>query len=259
VVGYDDALAVIIYGFSIAVGRALLTAGGADISAGVLQGLLGPVREVVLSLVVGGAVGFAFCILARGLKRFSDNLILIIAFVLGVIGLSEYLHTSFLLTTMTFGFVVGNSQPHGLIQRIRDDLDTVMPVFFIMLFGLAGANLDLSLLRNLGLLGFLYILGRSAGKILGARICATVGGLEEKIRNNLGIALLSQAGVAVGLALVASHELKGLGLPSADRIASVVVTTVTASCVFFEIIGPILARVALTNAGETHGGEPGGE
>jgi Kef-type K+ transport system membrane component KefB len=260
VVGYDDALAVIIYGFAFAVARAVLAmeAGGAAVDLPAT--LLAPFREVLLSLFVGASIGMLFCVLARNLRRSSDMLILIVGFILMANGMCVLLHLSFILTNMVFGFVIANTQPHSLVQRIRDDLEVLMPLLFILLFGLAGANLDLHLLPKLGVLGLVYIAGRSAGKILGARVAAALGGLEARMARYLGLGLLSQAGVAIGLALITNQTLRGVGAPvrtvngqtvtSGDVIGSVLLTTITASCVFFEIVGPILTRIALDKAGE---------
>lgn len=259
VVGFDDALAVMLYGFGAAVAQSLL-ANGSAISSSIMSGLLGAAGEVILSLVVGAAVGVLFCMLARGLKRLPDMLAIIVGFVLVVNGLCAVLHTSFILTNMAFGFIVTNTQPHDLLQRIRDDLGLILPLFFIFLFGLAGANLHIAALPHLGLLGLVYILARSAGKIFGARLGTTAGGLEEKVKKYLGLGLLSQAGVAIGLALLANQQLRGVGgqittstgetMTSGDLIGSVLITTITATSIIFEIIGPILAKYALTKAGE---------
>lgn len=260
VVGYDDALAVIIFGLCAAAAQSLLANETGGVSSGIVHGLSVSLGEVFLSLIVGAAIGILFCVLARNLNQLSDMLVLIVGFVLVANGLSAVLHLSFILTNMVFGFIVGNTQPHSLIHRIHNDLELVMPLFFIFLFGLAGAGLNINVLPHVGVLGIAYIASRSVGKILGARVSAAVGGLEEKIKKYLGLCLLSHAGVAIGLALVLDQELRGIGVPvsiangeivtSGDMIGSVVLTTIMASCVFFEIIGPILARIALNKAGE---------
>jgi Kef-type K+ transport system membrane component KefB len=131
-----------------------------------------------------------------------------------------------------------------------------MPLLFILFFTLAGANLHLQALPSLGLLGLVYILSRSGGLIFGSRLGARMGGVSERIRNWIGLGILSQAGVAIGLSLIVKHEFAGLGkvlgtgLTSGDMIGTVVITTITASCLFFEIIGPLLTRLALKKAGE---------
>ena len=99
--------------------------------------------------------------------------------------------------------------------------------------------------------------GRIIGKTTGAYIGASLGGFEAKIRKYLGFGILSQAGVAIGLALVVKHRFQGLGpeindagLTMGDDIGNIVFTVITATSVIFEIIGPILAKYALEKSGE---------
>jgi Kef-type K+ transport system membrane component KefB len=121
-------------------------------------------------------------------------------------------------------------------------------------FFLAGAHLQLSSLPALGLLGLVYIAGRSAGLIGGARLGAMAGRVEDKIKKYIGLGILSQAGVAIGLSLIVKHEFGLLdakyNLPHAAAIGTAALTTITATCIFFEIIGPILTKIALEKAGE---------
>ena len=129
-----------------------------------------------------------------------------------------------------------------------------MPLFFVLFFCLAGAHLELSTLPALGVLGLVYIIARSAGLIGGARIGSMIGHVESKIKKYIGLGILSQAGVAIGLSLIIKQEFTELNaaynLPHAVTIGTTVLTTVTATCIFFEIIGPILTRIALKKAGE---------
>ena len=98
------------------------------------------------------------------------------------------------------------------------------------------------------------MLGRSAGKIGGARLGGLLGRVEKKINKYLGLGILSQAGVAIGLALIVKSEFLQLHaqyhLPHAATIAITVLTTITTTCILFEIIGPILTKFALKKAGE---------
>jgi hypothetical protein len=130
----------------------------------------------------------------------------------------------------------------------------IMPLVFILFFCLAGAHLKVSAIPALGSVGGVYILARSGGKIGGARLGAIVGGVEDKVKKYVGIGILSQAGVAIGLSLIADYEFNQLAiqyaLPRAATIGATVLTTVTTTCIFFEIIGPMLTKVALRMAGE---------
>ena len=112
---------------------------------------------------------------------------------------------------------------------------------------MAGVNLHLGLLVSIGAIGLVYIICRTLGLISGSYISAFVSKADIVIRNNLGLGILSQAGVAIGLALLASHKLSSLGMP---ELGSLVITTIAATTVVFAIIGPLSTRFAIMRAGE---------
>ena len=249
VVGFDDGLGIVIFGFAAAVARALLpevqAAGGADLGGL----LLVPLREIGLSIAVGIGMAIPYSLLARLLKSDRDVLPLTFAILLITSGLTEWLHLSLILTNMVVGMVVVNSQPASVLMRIRSELGRQMPLLFILFFVLAGANLHIAALPALGLVGLVYIAGRSAGLVGGAYFGSLIGRAEPVIRKYLGMGILSQAGVAIGLALVINHEFAALGETGA-AIGRTVLTTVTATSIFFELIGPVLTRAGLSRAGE---------
>ena len=257
IVGFDDGLGIIIFGFSAAIARSLLMQETGGTEESFIQMLSTPLLEVFLSLIVGIVGAFSFSFLARKLTNKRDILILVITLVLIVCGLSQLLHLSLILTNMIIGMIIVNTQPHALTQSLHDKLPVLMPVLFILFFTLAGANLHLSAIPTLGALGLVYIIARSAGLVGGSRIGAMFGHVEEKIKKYVGMGILSQAGVAIGLALIVKHEFKplgkmidGLGITTGEQLGIIVITTITASSIFFEIIGPILTKIALTKAGE---------
>lgn len=110
--------------------------------------------------------------------------------------------------------------------------------------------MNFTALPSLGLIGAMYIISRSSGLILGARIGGIIGKVEKKIKKYVGMGILSQAGVAIGLSLIVRNEFAALGTDHAAYIGTSVLTTITATCIFFEIIGPILTKIALEKAGE---------
>ena len=262
IVGFDDGLGIIIFGFAAAIARTLLLRGSGDASGGILFMMVEPLKEVILSFIFGGLIAIVFSLLARKLEQAGDVLILVIGFTFATIGICSMFHLSLILTNMIVGLIVVNTQPHSLVQKIHDRLPLVMPLLFVLFFTLAGSNLHLKALPSLGMLGVVYVFGRSAGLIGGSRIGALFGHVEDKIKNYVGLGILSQAGVAIGLSLIVKHEFKGLGpvvdaaksITAGDLIGTSVITTVTATCIFFEIIGPILTKIALTKAGEIHPG-----
>ena len=256
VVGFDDGLAIIIFGFAAAVAKSLLLAEApGHVSEGFFQMLKAPTLEIILSIVVGTVLGFLFCQLVRFIKNSRDMLIIVFGVITLATGLSMMLHLSLILTNMVVGFVLINTRRESLVHKVTAPLLEIMPLIFVLFFCLAGAHLQIAALPSLGLIGIVYILGRSGGLIGGARLGAMFGHVEEKIKKYVGLGILSQAGVAIGLALIVNSEFAGLGaitdgVSHGSAIGTKVITTITATCIVFEIIGPILAKYALGKAGE---------
>ncbi len=256
VVGFDDGLAIIIFGFAAAVSKSLLMAETpGHVSEGFFHMLKAPTLEIILSIVVGTVLGFILCQLVRFIKNSRDMLIIVFGVITLATGLSMMWHLSLILTNMVVGFVLVNTRRESLVHKATAPLLEIMPLIFVLFFCLAGAHLQIAALPSLGLIGVVYILGRSGGLIGGARLGAMFGHVEEKIKKYVGLGILSQAGVAIGLALIVNAEFAGLGavtdgVSHGSQIGIKVITTITATCIVFEIIGPILAKYALGKAGE---------
>jgi phosphoglycerol transferase MdoB-like AlkP superfamily enzyme len=222
--------------------------------------ILIPLKEIGFSFILGGVIGYIFSLLVSKLRNSDDIPILFFGFFLTACGFSQILHTSIILTVMIIGVFIINTQSSSLVNKIQNSLRSFMPLLFILFFTLAGANLHISALPSLGLIGAIYVVARSSGLILGSRLGAIIGKVDKNIKNYIGLGILSQDGVAIGLALMVKSEFAGQGsmittgdgikMLEGDYIGSVILTTVTATCIFFEIIGPILTRVALEKAGE---------
>ena len=254
VVGFDDGLAIIIFGLGASFAKSLLIREASGTTASVLPTLWIPIVEIGLSLVTGGIIGFLFCKLVLKLQKSRDMLVILFGIVLLTTGLSIRWHMSLILTNMMLGFVLVNSRHGTLVQRVTNPLREIMPIVYIMFFCLAGANMKLAAIPALGSIGAVYILGRSAGLIGGAYLGSSFGSVEGKVKKYVGLGILSQAGVAIGLSLIVKQEFSQLNiqynLPHAATIAAIVLTTITTTCIFFEIIGPILTKFALKKAGE---------
>ncbi len=250
VVGFDDALAIVIYAVVAALTRGILSReAGIDV-AGWQDALFGAGREIGLSLLLGAGIGLAFNALVVRLRSAGEVFILVFGAVAIGVGLSVRLHTSLILTDMVVGFVLSNLRKEGEIRRIMSPVSQFMPLIFVLFFALAGAHLDLKILPTLGLVGLGYILCRSVGLIGGSRLGAIIGKSEEKIKKYVGLGILSQAGVAIGLALITKEQFDALNCEHAAIIGAALITTVTATSIVFEIIGPILTKIALQKAGE---------
>jgi Kef-type K+ transport system membrane component KefB len=122
------------------------------------------------------------------------------------------------------------------------------PPFYAIFFVLAGADLDVSLVGSLGLVGLVYLLGRAGGKFLGAQIGARRLGMAPSVQSYLGLTLLAQAGLAVGLTITAEHRF--------PEVAPAVTVIVLASVAVYEMFGPIATRWALMRSGESRLGQP---
>ncbi|MFO8055460.1 MAG: cation:proton antiporter [Bacteroidales bacterium] len=261
VVGLDDGLAIIIFGLISPIAVFLLShSGSTEIMDGnVWLAFLEPFGKIGLSIGLGGIAAAFFIGLTR-IKGFREELLsLSFGTVILLIGISKIAGLSEILVGMIFGIVVGN---YPNLNKIKDfeekEIGFIIPLFYLIFFTLAGANLHLESVPSLGLIGLLYITGRIVGKGSGAFIGASMGKLETKIRKYLGFGILSQAGVAIGLALVVKNRFQGLGpeineagLTMGDHIGNIVFTTITATSVVFEILGPILTKYALKKSGET--------
>ncbi len=247
VVGFDDGLAIVIFGFASAAARNMLDP---QSSMSLMQGILQPTKEIFFSLLIGGILGYIYTLLSRRLKPLTDIPSLTFGFIAVAIGVSQWLHLSLILTSMMLGFVMTNTIPSAKTKALIGQLRTWMPFLFIPFFLLAGAHLQISALPSLGILGIVYVLSRTTGLMGGAWLGAKAGRSEPKIRKYLGFGILSQAGVAIGLSMLVLNDFNALGTPEASSIATIVITTITATCIIFEIVGPIGAKYALTKAGE---------
>jgi Kef-type K+ transport system membrane component KefB len=250
VVGFDDGIAIIIFGFAAAFAKSLLIAETPGGEGFVMESVLSPVIEISLSVIVGAVLGVLLSLSIRSVRNDTDYFLLVAGFVLVASGLAKWWPISIILTNMIIGFVVANTNLKTRMTSVIRQLQPSTPFFFILFFFLAGAHLDLRLITNLGFIGIAYILCRTLGKFIGARLGAEAGGMSDIVKKYLGIGILSQAGVAIGLSLVVRHELTMIGTPHAELIGSMVITSITATSIVFEIIGPILTRIALDKAGE---------
>ncbi|MCK5433151.1 MAG: cation:proton antiporter, partial [Gammaproteobacteria bacterium] len=156
-----------------------------------------------------------------------------IVFVCG--GLALLLDVSFLIASMVMGAVIVNLAKHH--EYPFHAIEDIEWPFMIIFFILAGALLDISGLKDIGLIGLIYIICRIIGKIVGASIGSKYSGADPLTRRWMGVALLPQAGVAMGMALVAASQFPDYR----QLLLSVVISTT----VFFEIIGPVFTRIAL--------------
>lgn len=235
VVAIDDATALIMYSISIAAATAL--SGG---NATVKELVLKPVIEIGGALVVGAILGFLFLLPMKAFKKDGNRLSLIIAFIFVGLGLSQLCGFSSLLLCMAMGAVVANFSPD--VNQIMKLSDRITPPIFMLFFVASGADLKLSVLPAVGLVGIIYIVVRVVGKMFGASLGAIVSKADKNIRKYLGPALVPQAGVAIGLSLAASSVV--------PEHASEIRTVILCGTLIYELVGPVIAKTCLKKAGE---------
>ena len=246
----DSLLAIIalnniycIIAFSL-VGTVIDLSSGLGGSAGLLGTLYAALYPLVWQLVGSVALGFLVGLLlarwAAMIKETGETLILLGGSILFCVGVARLLELSPLIASMAVGATMENLSQRS--QPLVETLSEADPPFYAIFFVLAGAELDLSLVGSLGLAGVVYLVGRAVGKFLGARVGARRLGMAPVVRRYLGLTLLAQAGLAVGLTIQAEHRF--------PDIAPAVVAIVLASVAIYEMFGPISTRWALVHSGE---------
>ena len=244
VVGLDDGLAIMIFAVAVAAGR-LLLAGDRVSVGGILEG---PVLEILGSIGLGCAVGAAAGYLTRRLTGDDAILATFLGGILICTGIAIHFNLSLILANLSLGMTHVNLFPVGNRRAYRAIESITLPVYVVFFF-MAGAHLQISLLPSMGLLGVIYVLTRTGGLMGGAYVGALMSKQSPVIRNYLGMGILCQAGVAIGLSILAAGEFRPLGAEG-KSLAIAVVNTIAATTIIFEIVGPIGAKFAITRAGE---------
>jgi Kef-type K+ transport system membrane component KefB len=232
------------------VGAAIDLSSGLGSSASLLGTLYGALYPLVWQLAGSVALGYLVGLLlarwASTITETGETLILLGGSILFCVGVARVLELSPLIASMAVGATMVNLSQRS--QPLFETLSEADPPFYAIFFVLAGADLDLSLVGSLGLAGVVYLLGRAGGKFLGAQIGARRLGMAPSVQSYLGLTLLAQAGLAVGLTISAQHRFPDL--------APAVTTIVLASVAIYEMFGPIATRWALMRSGESRLQQP---
>ena len=251
IVALDDAVGLAVFSVSFGIAQSMVT--GQTDMIGIL---VEPLIEIVASLALGALLGWVLTILERTFFSNSNRLSLTIAFVVLTVALSMVsfqigrvrISFSTLLVCMMLGTVFCNICP--LAQDLMQRADKWTAPLFALFFVLSGAELELSVLSSgaVILIGIVYILSRSAGKYIGSYISCSATHCDSTVKKYLGITLLPQAGVALGMCVTASK----LGTTDGVLIRNIVLFSV----LVYELVGPLLTKWALTKAGDI---QPSGE
>jgi len=234
VVAIDDAWCLILGAMAIAVANAMR----ADVFDTAI--IFAGIGEIFGALIIGAGLGYLFSYLRRFVKTGEEILVYIFGLILLNVGLSITLRLSVLLSSMMMGLIVINSAREN--YKFFEVLRTVDSPLYLVFFILAGAHLDFAILVKMGMVGVLYTVFRVIGKVYGARLGAEVSKAPNIVKNWIGLALIPQAGVALGIGLVAKTTFPEYG--------DYIFTIIAATTVIFELIGPLLTKISLLKAGE---------
>lgn len=235
VVALDDAVALILFGISVAVAQSLTSAGASVVSA-----IVSPVIEIGGALIVGFLLGLLFTVPLKWFKKDGNRMALMCAFVFLGIGIADTFGFSSLLLCMAMGAALANFSSN--VSHIMKLSDYITPPVFILFFVLSGAELNLSVLPAIGVAGIVYVVMRVIGKIFGSYFGASVMKSESTIKKYLGPALIPQAGVAIGLSLVATTVVPEYGA----NIRAIILC----GTLIYELVGPAISKMSLKKAGE---------
>ena len=244
VVAFDDAIGLIIFAISLAVAKVLAVP---NAKLTVMDVLVMPLLEIILSLGFGSILGVILSYTAKIFKSRSNRISLCVMCVFAGVGLCSVipgLPLSDLLTCMAIGVIYANMNKES--GQVFDTMDRWTAPLFLLFFIISGAELDLSIIPMVGVIGIVYLVSRSTGKYFGAYLGAKVVGADNNVKKYLGLTLLPQAGVAIGMAQKVANtpELVAAGF------ASKVVTVTLCATLVYELLGPIIAKWALVKAGE---------
>lgn len=258
VVAFDDAVALIAFSILFSISKAIASSS----SISIVGLLVVPIIEIIASLALGATLGFVVSFACRFFKSRANRMILIIASIFVVVGLSmlasakewillgESFSFSALLSCMMIGAIFINFRNDA--NRTLERIDQFTPPLYMLFFVISGASLDITIFASdnaklVIIVGIVYVIFRCVGKYFGAYSSCKITKSEINVQKYLGFTLFPQAGVAIGLATNASRELSGLGLANESSLILAVVLSAT---IVYELVGPLITKIALFKAGE---------
>lgn len=239
VVAADDATGLIAYSICVSIAQNMVNHTAFSFAGSVLL----PLLHIAEALLLGAVLGVILAFSHRYFRSHTNRMSLCIAFVMIGVGLADYLGLSNLLLCMALGAVYVNLWNES--ERILGCIDDWTYPLFMLFFVISGAQLNLSTLPKVGLLGIVYVFARFGGKFLGAWLGGGITKQPAVVRNNLGWALMPQAGVAIGMATMVLKQLPA-------EYSQLIQTVILSATLIYEIVGPLAAKTALQRAGEIH-------
>ena len=247
-VALDDAIGIMLFAVMLSLGTSLLSG---PVSVGHM--IFEPFKEIVFSFGFGALIGYILVQVTKKFNRESDNFLMmaIIGAVFAGIGIGQAVHASAILLPMTIGIVLTNSVDEKYEHRLTKTTDLFSAPILLAFFTIAGAELQLSLLAKIGIIGVIYLLVRVIGKVSGAYLSAKAVKAPPTVVKYLGFTLIPQAGVAIDMALTTQLRFEETAsLAPYLEIGAVIMTIVLAATVIYEVFGLIVVKTALGKAGE---------
>jgi len=246
IVALDDALAMTLYGLGTSVANILTHSGGDSVGVSLMHTGI----ELGGAILLGVVCGFILNAMMHYMPQTEKRLGISIGILLLCIGLSVAFNMDVILATMAVGIVLINQAPKRskkLFETVRSFSTPIYIIFFV----LVGARLSLGNMP-LWLWGLVaaYVLMRSLGKWLGAYVGARFSKAEKPVQKYMGMALFAQGGVAVGLSIVASHNLQHIQVTPEMTLGDMIIFTVTATTLCVQLIGPAFVKLAIKKSGE---------
>lgn len=236
VVAFDDAIGLMVFSISLAIAKVLATGAKLTVTAILWE----PLYEIAMSLVIGAALGVVLSLVSRFFKSRANRMTLILCATFFGLALAKLMNLSNLLVCMMIGAFYTNMFKEN--EKPLDVLDRWTYPLYMLFFVISGAELNITVIPQIGIIGVLYLIARSLGKYFGAFLGAKVVHADNKVTKYLGFTLLPQAGVAIGMAQIVVTALPDYG--------SQISTIVLCATLVYELIGPLLTKLALKKAGE---------
>jgi len=237
VVAIDDAWGLILFAVSLAISKSIFLHA---VSSFPFLIILKALLEVGGAFALGGIMGWLLSYFSRFARTQDELLIFTMGFILSAIGLAIYFNLSVLLACMVLGTAVINIKPIG--SKFFDIVKMIDSPIYLVFFVLIGASLELFSLKDLGIIGGVYFITRPLGEWIGAYLGAIVSNSSRLVRNYLGFALVPQAGVALGMALLCKSVFPEAGI--------IILNVIIATTIIFELVGPFFTKFALSKAHE---------
>ena len=238
-VAMDDGVALLLFAVATSVAGALT----GEVTTSLGLSILKLVYEVGVAILLGSFMGWSLSKLIRGYIEEDKILVFSIGAILLIIGLTKLLELDMILCAMSMGFFMSNFSPKRS-KVLFSLVEKFAPPIYVLFFVMVGAKLNIWAITGLvALLAFLFLIGRTGGKFLGAFLGAKISHAPDSVRKYLPFCLLSQAGVAVGLSIVAGQTFQG-------PLGNIIVMVVTSSTFIVQILGPPFVKYAVKQAGE---------